>query len=43
MTTFAQNVLPSLRTRQPTSSNRPSRAATSSSCSHFPAATSSAE
>ena len=34
--TFAQNAEPSLRMRHPSSSNRPSRAATSSSCSHFP-------
>ena len=37
MTTLAQKREPSLRTRQPSSSKRPSRAATSSSCAGLPA------
>ena len=32
MTTWAQKRVPSLRTRQPSFSNRPSRAAVSSAC-----------
>ena len=41
MTTLAQNREPSLRTRQPSSSKRPSPAATSSSCAGQPRATAS--